>query len=125
MDIETQVTSLELSKKLKELGVKQESVWYWLEIDGGFTNPVYWEVHQLDDIGSQDISAFTVAELGEIYKGKKILTYFDEKTREWEVYCPETDFFMQVIFADTEANARALALIWLIENGHVEVKSKE
>ncbi len=29
MKLEQQVTSLELSKKLKELGCKQESHWYW------------------------------------------------------------------------------------------------
>lgn len=30
MKLEEQVCSLELAKKLKELGVKQESLWYWV-----------------------------------------------------------------------------------------------
>ena len=31
MKLEDQVSSLKPSKKLKELGVKQESLWWWLE----------------------------------------------------------------------------------------------
>ena len=33
MKLQNQVCSLELSKKLKELGVKQESLWYWIRDD--------------------------------------------------------------------------------------------
>lgn len=32
MNIEDQVCSLELAKKLKELGVEQDSLWYWIEV---------------------------------------------------------------------------------------------
>ena len=35
MKIESQVCSLELAKKLKELGVKQESLYYWCENSEG------------------------------------------------------------------------------------------
>jgi hypothetical protein len=31
MELEKQVVSLELAKKLKQLGVRQESFWYWEE----------------------------------------------------------------------------------------------
>ena len=77
--IEWQVTGLDLSRKLKELGVKQESVFYWMEYltsngtdwknrvpsgkievrypDG--SNPSYWDF-------DNKISAFTVAELYQI-----------------------------------------------------------
>jgi hypothetical protein len=72
MNIEEQVCSLELSKKLKELGVKQESFYHW-----------HYQVYTHEDfkwklIDSSKfsyitylskenfISAFTVAELGEL-----------------------------------------------------------
>ncbi len=34
MNPEQQVVSLELSKKLKELGIKQKSLWYWCSKEG-------------------------------------------------------------------------------------------
>ena len=34
MKLEDQVCSLELSKRLKELGVKQDSLWYWNAKEG-------------------------------------------------------------------------------------------
>lgn len=83
MKLEDQVISLEIAKELKELGVKQESLFYW-------ANP-YLEKHaiwQLDDVvdwshqeqfkdwfnehnGENNLkdnsySAFTVAELGKL-----------------------------------------------------------
>jgi len=74
--IEKQVASLELSKKLKELGVKQESLFWWVELkddkwgivfktDIGF----YFKNgagYRYKDYGNTSFSAFTVAELGEM-----------------------------------------------------------
>src|SRR5437016_1173186 len=65
MKIEEQVTSLDLSKKLKELGVKQESAFYWE--DSVFTDGMQLKSKERATLkGSHEIySAFTVAELGE------------------------------------------------------------
>src|SRR5690348_16233353 len=68
MTIENQVCSLELAKRLKELSVKQESIFMW------FTHPkpadLTWgrdcTVSTLSSISEHHISAFTVAELGEM-----------------------------------------------------------
>ena len=83
MKIEKQVCSLKLAKKLKELGVKQDSLWFWYipSVDGNDKDLVldskgrvlsrdgnFAEVHER--IAGFEIiekfSAFTVAELGEI-----------------------------------------------------------
>lgn len=80
MKLEQQVCSLELAKKLKELGVKQESLWVWEPYitDGPGKQHGSWEVRVLIDhpwhvrfyepvptqLVSHRISAFTVAEIG-------------------------------------------------------------
>ncbi len=87
MKLETQVIVLELAKRLKELGVKQESLFQWVHHDNGYhpSDPEHakeWYVHDRSWIANQHdlalrkvsehildedcISAFTVAELGEM-----------------------------------------------------------
>ena len=63
MNLEHQVSNQELSMKLKELGVKQESLWYWGETTFGLQVKMSFKA-------SEELlaSAFTVAELGEIQK---------------------------------------------------------
>lgn len=61
MNLEQQVTSLETSRRLNELGVKQDSLWYhtyYEELDDTFI--------ELGKNHSDVVSAFTVAELGEL-----------------------------------------------------------
>lgn len=57
MNLEDQVVSLEYAKKLKYLGVKQESLFYW-------NIGRLW--YNLDSCGKIKFSAFTSAELGDI-----------------------------------------------------------
>lgn len=67
MRLEDQVTSLELSKKLKTLGVKQESVFTWNLHH--FENGDDWVLgSKREDEGKviERIAAFSVAELGEM-----------------------------------------------------------
>lgn len=118
MKLESQVCSLELAKKLKALGVKQKSYAYWIEgklLAIGEENPAtYWSVPY--------ISAFTVAELGEmlprtIRKGQTYYaptiwfgeqtTYINYDNREGSKLNP---------IAGSEADARAKMLCYLLEN---------
>ena len=90
MILESQVVSLELAKKLKELGVKQESRWDWvrssttgrykLVIIGGRGNKGFTDYicAGRDNKFGEIYSAFTVAELGEML----ILGIFSRKTHK-------------------------------------------
>lgn len=123
MKLEQQVCSLELAKKLKELGVKQDSLFYWC---GSHSNPdAPWEIHNWKVYNSEfrfryyqsddPVSAFTVAELGEMlpYRGSIYSEPVseDNESKEWICIYGKT-----ITKADTEADARAKMLIYLVEN---------
>jgi hypothetical protein len=104
MELEKQVCSLELAKKLKELGVKQESYWYWLQMTEGPRLFTLVEAVRLDPIFPY--SAFTVAELGEvlgIHRGEP---------------------FRPQLADETEADHRAAHVIYLIENGLMKAEQE-
>ena len=67
--LEKQVTSLELSMQLEKLGVKQDTLLYWIQYTTSDGLKGEWVVTQLYDPWGGIIkpySAFTVAELGEM-----------------------------------------------------------
>jgi len=125
MKIEDQVCSLELAKKLKELGVKQESLFYWQqsyqEMKGGQTAS-FFEITQVkkeSKKGMMCFSAFTVAELGEMLPKNYVVIKKEKGFESWKLdtknYELET-MYPNNIKADTEADARAKMLIYLLEN---------
>ncbi len=79
MKLENQVCSLKLSKKLKKLEVKQESVWMWVKYEL-FKKPQLWRSDLATDVkitclsGKREYaySAFTATELG-----KRLPAYID------------------------------------------------
>lgn len=135
MELSRQVVNLDLSKKLKELGVKSTSLFYWVEhadktkwsllpkgaCDGFDCDaPDQW-------IESGDaISAFTVAELGEMLPPPTYSTKGESENRPAKWICrywyPSSPLNENkasigcVKEAKTEADARAKMLIHLIEN---------
>lgn len=82
MKLEQQVISLDLAKRLKELGVKQESLVTWVQSTEGdqsyklISFKEFYGAHNnyfcagFDDEAHPMYAAFTVAELGELMKGK-------------------------------------------------------
>jgi hypothetical protein len=125
MKLETQVCSLELAKRLKELGVKQESAFGWYDTDLAGPQLVSRKSESpLARKYGDPIAAFTVAELGEnlpLHLDNVDWLYVWKSIVDWSVGygCPDADGFNYrvVLTSATEANARAKMLVYLIENG--------
>lgn len=118
--LEKQVTSLESSRRLKELGVKQDSLFY-ITAKGNLFN----EQHATK---IEDYSAFTVAELGgmlpqytESYRiaTNRFSCKFCELLEDKKGDPVNGEPIIKV--CDTEADARAEMLIYLIENKRIGV----
>ena len=143
MTLEKQVCSLELAKKLKELGVEQESVFWYVDVDG-YDSELVIEEYLIPKKGfffnkkeKGGISAFTGAELGEMLPKQieyKVSDYGDRAGyRSLDLKCgkaiindgwyvlysdPHTSNLVPVYgtYETTEADARAKMLVYLIEN---------
>lgn len=122
--IENHVTSLELSKKLKELGVEQKSMFYYLKDSEGqyAMNYTVW-------IGgpaamTEPISAFLASELGEMlpYQFKGHWLWVQKAVplhKGWVIsYSEDASFTKQLHYeqGDTMPNAMAKMLIHLKES---------
>lgn len=145
MELEDQVVSLELSKKLKELGVKQESLWsWWITTDRDDTPTLNRSSSKNCPICGHprapyfaEVAAFTVAELGEMlpqeilvpnkhYKARRHLLRFGR----YSVGPGLLPWYIRYVFSkvthfeqrgETEANVRAKMLIYLIENKLISI----
>lgn len=138
MKLSEQICNLELSKRLKELGVKQNS-FFWHYQDRFSTNPNYgeagwknpqeampWKIehYQPSKISGSRVlfeyAAFTAAELGELLP-MRFATIKQPNGYipvEFEPIIGETRY--SDFIDKNEANSRARMLIWLIENRRLE-----
>ncbi len=120
MEIENQVCNLELAKKLKELGFKQDSLWWWDKEKNGLLPHGYFGL-TVKENPKRYISAFTVTELGEMLP----MGY-----ASWHKYYDKDDWVCESgdenhhQLAKTEADCRAKMLIYLIENKKIEIKNE-
>jgi hypothetical protein len=120
MKLENQVCSLELAKRLKELGFEQESLFY--HVKEYYLNAKAITQTKYSNTHSEEVSAYTVAELGEMLP----VNYYSLKAYngEWCCYKIEDelnkeDFLFLTTISNTEADARAKMLIYLKENNLV------
>ena len=134
MKLEDQVVNLEISKRLKNLGVKQESYFVWVETP--VITPPQWELMKATDLqnayqGQNFFSAFTVAELlellpSELSKGgwEKWDNRFElaaHAGKKWLARYYAGDAFDKGVVAKTPADACAGMLVDLIENNLLTV----
>jgi hypothetical protein len=138
MKLEDIVTSLELSKKLKELGVKQESFLYWVKLKHDF-DLFFYQESVFDIPQGESCSAYTAAELFNllprfIYSQHAHAKFFleiskdaasgadgrDARVKYYSSDCD--DYLYDAIFVDENfANALAKMLIYLIENNLIKL----
>lgn len=122
MKLEDQVANLELSKRLKELGVKQESYFWWNNsIESGG-----WLLEDHEEANETNAAAFTVAELGALLPEFTIHKKTDGVSNLWRIDLSENlSWIYQPKISDedrvTEANIRAKLLIHLLEQKLIEV----
>ncbi len=132
MELSKQCCSIGLAKRLKELGVKQESFWYHIVwptetplYDIAF-NPLQGlrteEEEYINSVGNRVTgriakicSAYTVAELGEIMRYTTWHIASRPIGSEWGCSAPNEEGYGEH-YADTEADARAKMLTHLLEN---------
>jgi hypothetical protein len=130
MKLEKQVVSLELAKRLEQLGVKQESafIWRWDTYSGSeklYNLAIAYREHDVskgkgfsigDDCVRQTVAGFTVAELGEMLRAalskfgeRTVLNISQERIRQ---------LFHRVMngISENEAEDRAKMLVYLLEN---------
>lgn len=141
MELEKQVCKKELAERIKQLGVEQNALASWVKdfdfpnvkkgwrlwIDGEICGPGYDPScfdasHERKYHPEIEIySAFNVAELGELLSGiknKDISFQWNCIWKYWQVFLTDENCNEEwETHADTEADARAKCLIYLLENG--------
>jgi hypothetical protein len=110
MKIQDKVCSLELAKQLKKFEVKQDSLFYWSNY-GTFRNGFVLRKSRIGKFKNSENywSAFTVSELGEMLQWEKLYIFGFSK-----------ELLDYVDGKNTEADARAKMLIYLLENGLIK-----
>ena len=121
-----EVASLELSKRLKELGFPQNREgWYWIKT----TYPVKWILAIMldgiwlsvknyiiikDEVIEEIVKAPTNSELG-----KWLPEGFHEFKLDNRFWIKDKQDYNYLVNDDIEVNARAKMAIWLRENGYI------
>jgi hypothetical protein len=108
--IEWQVSNLELSKKLRELGVEKNSYFCWIDNQSIPTELEYesnpeWEVVPYDEVSLQPtFHAYTVAELGEMLRDYELECIWFPECEQFGAF--QTCSGVDTLYADTEADAQ-------------------
>lgn len=113
MKLDDQCVSLELAKKLKELGIKKESLFYWQFFPGH--DFIIHDKDKARNYTTETIPAFTSAELGEILPDWQETV--KRAKQDWVcIIRHKHNDINDHAFAENEVNSRAKMLIHLLEN---------
>ncbi len=126
IEIGYQVVCRELSQEIKNLGVKQESAWYW---NMGMTSVVPSPTLRKYKISCENkyeyISALTIAEIGQLFPSydSDYGIYIFCDCGQWFVQYRKHGFGERLKDCNNEylVNAMAKMLIWLIKQKKVDV----
>lgn len=126
MELKNQVVSLDIAKRLKELGVKQNALNWWIE--NIHTGEITLNL-TLYPTGSGSFSAFTCSELGEMlpkgFRVGKVSARYQRgkgkyKAYNWHDGYGTIEKVNKDFFADTLADVMGKMLIYLYENGLIK-----
>ena len=137
--LEKEVTNIELSKKLKELGFPQDKGLFWVYIWKYPENKYIWELRLLEEplydetLGiTEYIKAYTCSELGEYLRNdcpKNYEVFYTQPFDDGFMVCSiDKDGFSEEYpdtFDKIEANSRAKAVIWLRRTGCIRFENKK
>lgn len=117
MRLTDQVCSFELSRRLKELKVRQNSFFYFYR--EGWEQPGEYQLIPKTDFARCDaeetISAFTSAEIGDMLPNATMCSKaLEEGSLKW--FCWNMEYLAGEFHAINEVNAKAKLLIYLLMN---------
>lgn len=128
MNLRNQVCTAEQAQKLKDLGISQSAAFSWFLIkdrddEVGFNRKSGGSCPVCGHPTApyiQELSAFTVAELGHTLPDDVRSYRFEDS---WQIYYPDEGGMNLFVSedCDTEAQIRAAFLIWGLESGHLTV----
>ena len=131
MKLESQVTSLGLSKRLRELKVPQRGCLFAHYFNGGkssgaIVDATMYDKHDDDFWSAKLVAAYTCSELGEmlpqtIREDMEWLSLGKNSDESWHCAYVEYDTSNIEHHADNLANAMAKMLIYLLESGLTEI----
>lgn len=126
INLEQHVTSLGLSKKLKAIGMPQESIFYWVYLKESDEHIV--QTMGEYGYGKIQCSAYTASELGlyipntlDIDGRTYLLQIYHNKKKVWWFNLVGFPDYIKESFSMNETNSRAACLIYLLENGFMEL----
>lgn len=124
MTINLELTNIQLSKQLKNIGAPQQKTLYFWQYTAGTTDDgVHYEGYKLvyrisAILDEKDIAAYTLRELGELImlaNAQPMFTY-NSDMKLWFAQFLTGESFQ----ADTEIESRANVVIYMLENQMIE-----